>query len=165
MIFRWYGYFSGKSNLHCTANLFFKGLRKQALRGDVELMVSCQCEIIIVMGTLVCWYVATMNTNLTLFVLFIYLFIIASTQGMAKTMVLVRLYTCHDTLPYMLFCDTITTLSYIILDASHHTHLWWMFLSCSVGGAGSCYQIDEMVVVASGHRSFCWNNNTIAAWR
>ena len=55
MIFRWYGYFSGKSNLHCTANLFSKELRKQALRGDVELMVSCQCKIIIVMGTLVCW--------------------------------------------------------------------------------------------------------------
>ena len=107
------------------------------LRGDVELMVSCQCKIITVMGTPVCWYVATMNTNLTLLVLFIYLFIIASTQGMAKTMVLVRLYICHDTSPDMLFCDTITTLSHIILDASHHTHHWWMFLSCSLGGAGS----------------------------
>ena len=72
MIFRWYGYFSGKSNLHCTANLFSEELRKQALRGDVELMVSCQCKIIIVMGTLVCWYIATMNTNITIFVLFIY---------------------------------------------------------------------------------------------
>ena len=76
MIFRWYGYFSGKSTSHCTANLFSKELRKQALRREVELMVSCQHTIVIVMGTLLCWYVATMNTNLTLFVLFIHSFLL-----------------------------------------------------------------------------------------
>ena len=79
MIFRWYGYFSGKSTSHCTANLSSKELHKQALRGEVELlMVSCQCIIVIVMGTLVCWYctLQTMNTNLTLFVLFIHSFLL-----------------------------------------------------------------------------------------
>ena len=114
--------------------ILYKELRKQAPRGEVKLMMSCQCTIVIVMGTLpMCRHVATMNTNLTSFVSFIHSFILASTQGMAKTMVLVRLYICHDTSPYMLFCDTIATLSHINLDASHHTHLWWMFLSCSVG--------------------------------
>ena len=148
MIFRRYGYFSGKYTSHCTANLFSKELHKQALRWEVELLlVSCQCIIVIVTGTLARWYctLQTMNTNLTAHIIcFIYSFILASTQGMTKTMVLVRLYICHGTSPDMLFCHTITPLSHIILDASHHTHIWWMFLSCSVGGAGSCYQIDGM---------------------
>ena len=76
----------------------------------------------------------TNNEHQSHIICFIYSFILASTQGMTKILVLVRLHICHDTSPDMLFRHTITPLSHIILDASHHTHLWWMFLSCSVGG-------------------------------
>ena len=170
MIFRWYGYFlSGKSTSHCTANLFSKELHKQALRGEVELLkVSCQC----ILHNCNCYgdtgvlilYVAN-NEHQSHIICFIYSFIHSYFNPRHDQNIGAGTFAYLPSSD-MLFCHTITPLSHIILDASHHTHLWWMFLSCSVRGCRFMLLSDWWnVVVASGHWSSCLNNNTIVAWK